>query len=418
MVRFGVDEYVETGHIARAFWVRLGWLAANFLIVAVLSIFWYSPVADWLRLPTEAYWLVIAHFAVTAFWIHIQMSLQGAKMLATQGLLMMIERLLIVAGVAAFLATANLSVTSAMLCYIVGPAAMIVVGLIILRPLIVWRISEGRAFAREMFTFSAPLLITAIVGYASSVYVDALFISDRLSTRDLGVYSVATQINGVFLQIPTLANTLLLPLFVTLSREDRTGELKKFFDRILPSLTLLWGMACTVFAFAAAFAVPVLFKAEFAASVVPLWVLIVSTAVALPSLLGYQAFAHSISATYISLWAVTAAAVVKVALNFALVSEIGIVGAAWSTVAACGVAVVVSGILLRRRIAIGLGRTLAAMLPALTGGLIVWLTNDLWWGLGSAFAVGLLLLFWLRHAVREVMQFFSLRLAGQFGGTR
>jgi O-antigen/teichoic acid export membrane protein len=245
--------------------------------------------------------------------------------------------------------------------------------------------------------------------------VDALFISDRLSTSDLGLYSVATQINGVFLQIPTLANTLLLPLFVTLSREDRTRDLKKFFDRVLPSLTLLWGVACTIFAFAAAIAVPMVFRSEFGASVIPLWVLIVSTAVALPSLLGYQAFAHSISATYISLWAVTASAAVKIILNFALVGSIGIVGAAWSTVAACAVAVVVSGILLRKRLVIALPRTLAAMLPAIIGGVVVWSTGNLWFALASGLAAALVLMFWLREAVRELARFFSTRLSGLGG---
>ena len=407
VVRFGVDEFIETEKIARTFWVRLAALAINLLIVISVSILWFPPLAGWLKLSPETYWLVLAHFTLTALWTHVQMTLQGAKMLRLQGVLMMIERLLIMAGVVGLLSAANLTVITAVLCYIAAPAVMIGAGIFVLRSYVFARFRSDGQFFRKLFAFSLPLLPMAVVGYIASVHIDSIFISTYLSTSDLGIYSVATQINGVVMQIPTLANTLLLPLFVTLSRENQTQRLQKFFDRVLPVLTLVWGLTCTVVAFAASVAIPLVFQPEFRAAVIPLWVLIVSTAVALPALMGYQALGISLSATNISLRAAVASAVVKVVLNFVLINALGIVGCAWSTVGAFAAAVMVAGILLQPRILIRLSWTNAAMLPAVLGGLTVWSTSSIWFGLGAALLTTLILGLWLRGAAKDVVSFLS-----------
>jgi O-antigen/teichoic acid export membrane protein len=407
VVRFGVDEFIETAKIARTFWIRFIALAINLILVIGLSVFWYPPLAGWLKLPPNTYWLVIAHFFLTAMWVHVQMSLQGAKMLRLQGILLAVERLLILSGIVGLLAAKDLNETTAVVCYAVAPAMMFVAGTIALRRYIFARFSVDRQFLRKLAAYSLPLLPMAIVGYFATVYVDAIFISYFLSTSDLGVYSVATQINGILLQIPTLANTLLLPLFITMWREEQTGRLQKFFDRVLPFLTLTWGMACTLFALFCTIAIPLVFAPEFNAAVVPLWIMLVATAVAFPSMVGYQALGNSMSATYISLWAVVAAAVTKVVFNFILIREMGIAGCAWATVAGFAAAVFVSGLLLRRRILIKLSWTNIAIAPVILGGLVVWLTSSALLGLGVSVLSTALLVFYLRDAIGDTLRFLT-----------
>lgn len=408
VVRFGVDEFIDTGRIARTFWVRLAALAINLAFVVGASVWWFGPLAGWLKLTPETYWLVLTHILVTAIWVHVQMSLQAAKMLRLQGMLMMIERLVIMLAIIALLAGAGLSPATAVVSYIAAPLVMIVAGIFVLRRLIFGSFSPDGEFLRKLFAYSLPLLPMAVVGYLGSVYVDAVFISSYLSTTDLGTYAVATQINGVLLQVPTLANTLLLPLFVTLSREDQMARLQKFFDRILPVLTLAWGLVCTLFAFVAAFAIPLVFRPEFEASIVPLWILAVSSGVALPALMGYQALGHSISATNISLWATVCSAIVKIGLIVLLIGTLGVIACSWSTVAGFAAAVIVAGLLLRRRVLIRLSWTNAAMLPVVLGGLVVWWTTSVWLGLASVLLITLILGFFLRDAAGDLLAFFDL----------
>lgn len=331
VVRFGVDEFIETEKIARTFWLRFVVLAANLVLVAALSPFWFPTLADWLKLTPESFWLVMTHFTVTSLWIHVQMSLQGAKMPRVQGFLQMIERLVIFAGIIILTVSARFTPYSVMLCYIAAPAAAMFWGVFELRRYIWARFSVDRAFVRKFVTYSLPLLPFSLVGYFSGSYVDAIFVSKFLSTSDLGIYSVATQINGIALQLPTLANSLLLPLFVTLQRETENQRSFNYFRNVLPTLTLLWGLACTTLAFVAYFAIPLVFGSEFQAATMPLWILLTASGLSAPILFGYSAYSHAVSATYISTAAGVASAISNILLNYLLIPRFGIVGCAWAT---------------------------------------------------------------------------------------
>lgn len=390
VVRFGVDEFIETEKIARTFWLRFLVLTANLLLVAALSFLWFPPLSDWLNLTPVDFWLVLAHFAVTVLWIHVQMSLQGAKLIRMQGLLQMVERLLIIAGLFGLLAAASLTPTLAMICYIAAPAAAMFFGLLILRRYIWARFSVDRLFLQKFVAYSLPLLPFSLVGYFSGSYVDAVFVSKFLSTRDLGIYSVATQINGIALQLPTLASTLLLPLFVTMQRETARDRSFNYFRNVLPTLTLFWGLICTALALAAYFIVPVFFGVEFQAASSALWILLVGSAIALPALLGYFPFTHANSATYISMTGAVAAAITNIGANFILIPRFGLVGCALATALSYFVNVSVAALFLRKTAGLPLSWNFLALLPAAASGLLLVFTGSL---VGSAALAILLAVF-------------------------
>lgn len=367
VVRFGVDEFVETEKISRTFWVRLLVLIVNLAVVVLISRLWFPTLADWLRLQSETFWLVIAHFAVTVIWIHVQMSLQAAKLPRIQGLLQMIERALIFAGVFTLTAAANLKPFEAMLCYIIAPAAMIAVGLFKLRHFVAVRFEIDRAFVKKVFAYTIPLLPFSLVGYFSGSYVDAIFVSKFLSIQDLGVYSLATQVSGIALQFPTLANTLLLPLFVTLLKEAGHERLQNYFRNVLPSVALIWGMACTALAFGSHLLIPLVFGSEFVPSVLPLWILLTASVVAIPVAIGYAALSNATSTTYISMCAAVLAAIVNVVGNIILIPRYGLAGCAWASFAAFFISVLTFVILLRRTEKIPFSWAAAAILPSVAG---------------------------------------------------
>ncbi len=227
VIRFGVDEFIETGKIARAFWLRFFILIPNLLLVLFAANLWFPPLAGWLKLPDETIWLVFLHFASTVLWIHVQFGLQAVKLPRLQGGLITVERVLIFSSLLILFAADKLSAFSAVLCYAVIPFLMTLTGFFYLRKFIFARFSLDRVFIKKVLAFSLPLLPFSLVGYFSGGYVDAVFISKFLSTEDLGVYSVATQMNGIAMQLPTLANSLLLPFFITLIKENRTQKLNK-----------------------------------------------------------------------------------------------------------------------------------------------------------------------------------------------
>ena len=384
VVRFGVDEFVETAKIARTFWVRFFVLVVNLALVLSLSQFWFAPLSVWLKLTPGSFWLVVAHFVVTAFWIHIQMSLQGAKILRTQGFLQMLERVLIFTGILLLLVSHRLEFTGIILCYIAAPAAMVLVGVFKLRTLIFSRFSLDRQFVKKMVLYSLPLLPFSLIGYFSGSYVDAIFISTFLSTRDLGVYSVATQMNGIAIQFPTLVNALLIPFFVTLDKEGAGAKLNGYFTSALPNLTLAWGMICTLAAIAGYFLISRIFGAEFSGAAAPFWILLTSSVMAIPVLCGYAALTHARSVTYIAAITSALSAIANIGLNYLLIPRFGMAGCAWATVFAYFISGVGFAILLRIKTDMPVSWVFLATLPNLCATLTFSLTDNP----GIALAVG------------------------------
>lgn len=380
VVRFGTEEFIETEKIARAFWLRFFILVPNILLAVLASNFWFPPLAGWLKLPAESFWLVILHFVATAIWMHVQFGLQGAKLPREQGFLLMFERLLTLAGIVFLLATDKLSPLSALICYSISPILMLLVGTIYLRRFIFARFSVDVQYVKKILAYSLPLLPFSLVGYFSGSYVDAIFISNFLSTKDLGIYSVATQINGIALQLPTLANSLLIPFFVTLEKENLTEKLNGYFENALPSLTLIWGILCTFAGLVGYFFIPIVFGNEFSAAVMPFWILLASSVAAIPLLCGYAALTHSKSVTYIATITSIIAAFVNISLNYLLIPKFGMEGCAWATFFSYLACTAAFAVLLRSKIEMPVSWVFFAMLPILSGSIAYFYTGNMWIG--------------------------------------
>jgi O-antigen/teichoic acid export membrane protein len=381
VVRFGVDEFVETGHITRTFWLRLLVLLPNLLLVFLLSRFWFQPLAQWLKLSNEVFGLLILHFVSSTLWLHLQFSLQGAKMPKTQGILLTIERVLIFFGLLICWGLGQLTALNAVFCYAVVPLSMTAVGFWLLRKVIFGDFSLSWNITKDLLKYSIPLLPFSLIGYFSSGYVDAVFVSSFLSTGELGVYWVASTISGQILQLPTLANSLLIPLFITLNRESQTQKTQQFFKHILPSLTLFWGLFCNLTAFLSYFLFPLVFKKEFVGAIPPFWILLSMSVLGLPVLIGYSALSHATSKTYISMIAALVSAAANFIFNLWLIPQYGMIGCAWATAMSYLASVVMFAALLKRENLMPISWLFQAILPALGGAVSFTLTNNPFWSL-------------------------------------
>lgn len=364
VVRFGVDEFIDTEKIARAFWTRLFVLVINLAVVLVFANAWFPPLAAWLKISPAGFWLMVIHFTVTVLWIHIQMSLQGTKMPRVQGFLQMTERLLILAGLLTLILLGRVEFAWIVACYIIGPGLVSLLGIFQLRRYIFARFAVDASFVKKILAYSVPLLPFSLVGYFSGSYVDAVFVSQFLSTGDLGIYSVATQINGIALQLPTLANALLLPLFVTLQSESGNQRSITYFRNVLPALTLLWGFACMALALVGHFAIPIIFGSEFQAASAALMILLSGSAIALPALVGYFPYSHALSATYISMTGAIVAAITNIIGNFLLIPRFGLAGCAYATALSYFANVSTAAILLRTTVGLPVSWNFLALVPA------------------------------------------------------
>lgn len=335
--RYGVQEFVQKGNISRPFWTRFWIFAPNAVLVLATSWLWLPFLSSLLKLPPQAYLLVLAHFLVNALWTHVQQGLQGAKLMRLQGSLLSFERLLVLLIVAACVLTQRASFLTVVLAYVFAPLGATAAGLWALRKLILPVSGIDRDLVKRMLKFSLPILPASLVGYMSSNYLDAFFISHYLSSAHLGVYGVVYLIAGTSLQLPLLVGSVLIPLFITLEVDGTEHRAQRFLLNVLPVLTLMWGIACTAIATVGVFIFPQVFGEQFREIGPLLWPLMAAAAVSGPVLMGYAPYTHSKSVTYIAMLGAIGAAAVNLILNFLLVPTYGLAGCAWATTAAFAV---------------------------------------------------------------------------------
>jgi O-antigen/teichoic acid export membrane protein len=270
---------------------------------------------------------------------------------------------------------------------------MVMVGLFKLRRSISSRLDLDWLFVKKVLLYSLPLLPFTFIGYFSGSYIDAIFIARFLSLHDLGVYYVATQISGILLQAPTLANTLLVPLFITLNKEEKKEKMNSYFDRLLPTVTLVWGVLGLVAAIVATMAIPWFFGVDFYPSVIPAWLLLTSSSMLIPVFCGYAAMTHAHSVTFIAAITATVAAAANIGFNFILIPTFGMEGCAWATVISYFTSVSVYGLLLRWKIGMPLSWLPLAIVPSVVSAVVYSGTkNPVWAAMTSLVFVGVVTL--------------------------
>jgi O-antigen/teichoic acid export membrane protein len=365
--RYGVEEFVDSGRVARTFWTRFWILVPNVLLVGLTAPLWLPSLSSLLKLPPQAYLFVLGHFLVNALWVHIQQALHGAKLMRLQASLLTLERFLVLLILVLYAVGGGASFLTVALAYIFAPLGACVAGLWALRHLVFPVRGLDQALLRRMLTFSFPILPASLIGYMSTNYLDAFFITHYLSAAELGVYAVAYQLTGTGLQLPLLAGSVLMPLFVTLQVEGQLDRAERFMHDVLPLLTLIWGIACALAAAFGGHLFILIFGEQFRGLGPLLWPLMAAAALAGPVLMGYSPFSNSKSVTYIAMLGAIASASTNVLLNYWLIPAFGLVGCAWATTAAYGINMLAVVLLVHWRLLSARPWTIQAVLPIVVG---------------------------------------------------
>ena len=370
--RFGIEEFVEAGRISKSFWARTVIYLPNTILFLALSFLWLPIMADWLKLPPEAQNLVLAHFVTLSLWMHVQYALQAAKLASMQSILLAIERIIIFAGLVLLGVSGRLDFVTATWMFIGSPLIVMFVGLFLIRNYVSWRVEIDGPWLRRMLRFSFPLIPYWLIGYFATNFLDSIFISQYMSKTDLGVYSVAYQINGIMMQLPVLAGTLMMPLFVTMNSNRQEATVERFLVFALPILILGWGLLCLVSAIGISWTLPMVFGSGFVHSGELLLIIAISSIVNGPVLIGFGPFINSKSASFIALSLAVALGLVNVTANIVLIPKYGLEGCAIATSLAYFASLVTILIIVRYRYPVQQEWTLQAVIPGVSGLVLAW----------------------------------------------
>jgi O-antigen/teichoic acid export membrane protein len=369
LFRYGCEEFLRTGRVASAFWSRLLVVGLCLLVAIGVSPLWLPLLGGMLRISPGSYPLVLTHLIVTALWIHVQHTLQAAKLPRMQGFLLAMERAQITIILVALAVSHTGSLLSVTLSYIIAPLTALMIGLWRLRGLLGPVIPWNPALLKRMLAFSSPLIPASIFGYFASHYLDAFFITHFLTVSDLGLYSLVYQVAGTAMQLPLLAGSLVLPLFITLGPERQDRHSARFLRNVLPLLTLVWSTGCALAAPVGTWLLPMIFGGPFREAAQLLWPMMAMSALAGPVLMGYFPLSSALSTTRVIAANAALSAGINVVLNALLIPTFGLMGCAWATVVAYIASMAMTAHLVERRFLPNSTWVPQATLPAVIGAL-------------------------------------------------
>lgn len=397
VVRFGVAEFVETGSIAKTFWARTAIFIPNLIAVVALTPIWFPYASRLFELPADSTATLVLLIVSMALAMHVQFSLQAAKLPSFQGALQMLEKAATFVILLILAIGPGLSVASAILAFALPPLVSTIVGSVKLWPLISKTFALEKTRIGQILRFSLPLPIYSILSVISLNHLDAIFVVKYLSLADFGVYSVAYQVNGLVLQLPALAGSLLLPLFVTASSSDQQDTMRaRYFSEALPLVTLSIGILCVAAAAVGTVLLPRILGSDFSSVGLMLWVFAAACALSTPVGAGFLPLTSSVSQTSTQMIAAFFSAIVKLGLNFMLIPMLGLSGSAWATVAAYTTALSVYFILTRRHLDLAIAPVALSLVPTVAAAVTFELSTSLSVSL-LVFIGGIILLFVIRR---------------------
>jgi O-antigen/teichoic acid export membrane protein len=412
MVRFGVQEFVESGQISHSFWSRTIVLGVNLVLFFGTLPLWLPVFASGFKLSSDIIPTILVYLFVSAIWLHLQFAMQAAKLPIRLAMYQMSERLLTLLIIGFLVVIGALTWQRAAAAYVISPGALIVFGIYSLRQVVDWRfwrfgIDYGRI--KRIIKFSIPIPLNSLLSPLALNYVGTLFILHYLTKGDLGEFALAFQLYGLVMVLPVLAGSLMTPLFIS-SRSNKGAETLTavFLKEVLPAMTVLFSIGATILAVAIYYLMPIVFGGQFSNAGQVLWILLAAGSIAAPVFIGFFPLTLSGDSTYIQLIPAALSTIALIAVSFILVPRYGLLGSAWSTLISYAVILAIFSVLIHRREGLGVSKTLVVGLTSALGALAVTIGTPV---VGSAFIVlGCLLLIVLLDRYTYARGFNKLRM--------
>jgi O-antigen/teichoic acid export membrane protein len=199
------------------------------------------------------------------------------------------------------------------------------------------RLKPDFVLARSMGGFSGRAYVGTLLAYLV-LRSDILLLSGMRGPEDTGLYAVAVRPVDFLLLLPAVAGTLLFPRIA--ARGDR--ESARFTATVARHVALFMFVACSLVAAIAWWAVPLLFGAEYRASVPALWILLPGVwCMAVQGIVANDLGGRDYPMAILGIW--TALLTTNVGLNVWWIPRFGIAGAAASSSIAYGLALFLMG---------------------------------------------------------------------------
>lgn len=332
MVRFGTEEYVNTGQATSLFWNRLYLILACTFLIICFSPLWGNILQNSFDFSFYGIIFILFYLPAQIYWYHIQRILPSIHFHRLRYPFLALERLVVLFATVVLIYTNHLSVNSILPYYIIGSLFAAMVSSHIIKNAIMPISKPDRSVIKKIWLFSWPLIPTSIIGILSSNTIDYLFIRKYNNLADLGVYALAIQISGLLQQISQIAGDLTTPRFVKWRLENRLDLFKNFINHIFPPIHWLWSISCLLGAFVISRFGPYYIPDKYQLLCQLVWPLSIVTSIVTIWYVIWNPILVAFEKQRIVMFTSIATGFVNIFLNYLLIPKYGVVGCAWASV--------------------------------------------------------------------------------------
>jgi len=344
IVRHGREEFVKHKKINKSFWAR------SILYVPLMVLFlcgyliFTKQIAGYIGIAQSLVILILFLFLLNGITNSLSYIYMSIAQINRSSYILPLQKLIYVGGLALFL----LKVIPAKLGYV-----LIIINisffLILLYSILTFDykyilpVKVNKVYLKKIWSFSWPQLIGFIGLYVIN-YADLFVIKKYLGFSNVGIYSVAYNCFTTITSILLTVNTLFMPLIVEYKCKKRQ-DLITGYVRKIPLFAAAW---IPIILIGLIFSKPIMilvFSSKYLGSVAPFRILLISTLFCvvstffLPLINAYDLIIPLQSINVIK-------SIINVIVDLILVPKIGIMGAAFGTMAAYFCELILTGLLI------------------------------------------------------------------------
>jgi len=340
IVRFGKEEYIQTGGIRQTFRARLILLSCIWVVMALafagFYVFGRDLLAVKIGLSGRILWAVPLFLTL---WVlaselngylrvlgkYTQLAAAGlVSQLFQVGALYLLYRYVHAAGIDWLIALS-----------VVGSVVQSLFMVLWLRRRD-FRLGSTKESVRNEITqsvsYSLPGIPTSILGYLYNP-IEFYLILYFVSVAAVGLFSTAINMNSIFVQFVMLFPNLMFPILQGLKAIGRRDALEKYFHRIVPQFTIIFAVLVSIGIVCLPPIVKIVLSQRYYAAIGAFLILAYGEILHMPTALQsvYSAIYDKLTQTF---WVTVVQYAFQISCYTLLIPRIGIEGAAWAWVAA------------------------------------------------------------------------------------
>lgn len=403
LLRLGTEEFIKTEKITYIYSARFILFIFNVLVLILLYPFWSSYLITILKLPSAATPYLLVQFIIISILAHFTAGFQAVKLLRMQGILLVVEKSISLIGIGLIYFFFTMNWENIIVAYLIASTVVVIASFFRLNKYYVFK--AEKKYIRKVLLFSLPLLPYALTTFLTTNYLDAFFISNYLEKNDLGVYSVAYQFYGFWMQLPTILGGLMMPMFISYIVKNHEHVLEKFLKESMHIALLIWTFISSILSFILCIIIPQLFGIHHMQLNSILTIFILGTSFAFPNFIGFAPYTLAKKVVFFALPLAIVTAGFNFLGNYILIPKYGLVGSTYSSILSLLAGFSISYLFMSVYFKISVTRSLVSLLPASLGILLCFWTSSLLIIMTCVLSGVIILLFIYRQNLMSVLEF-------------